>query len=47
MRYPKVGTANPSVSLYVVDLSDIRSKKMITPPELIRDQGYVAALGVC
>ena len=41
LRYPKVGTENPKVSLHVVNLSDVSSKKTLTPPESIRAQGYV------
>ena len=39
LRYPKVGTENPKVSLHVVNLSDVSSKKTLTPPESIRAQG--------
>jgi len=39
LRYPKVGTENPKASLSVVTLSDISSKKTLTPPESIRAQG--------
>ena len=40
VRYPKSGTKNPTVDLFMVDLSDLENQKtmVLLPPTIIRQR---------
>lgn len=40
IRYPKAGTRNPTVDLFIVDLTDLANQKtsILMPPTIIRQR---------